>query len=494
LKKFFVPTLVVASIVIASIVIWQVFLQKKPTSLTPAQHSIAVLPFADLSSQKDQGHFCDGLAESLINALTHIQDLRIPARTSSFSYKNQGKGLREIGKKLNVNNILQGSVQKSGNRIRITVQLIDVKDESLIWSEQYNQELDDVFIIQDGIALALVDKLKINLLGEERARLLKRYTDNAEAYELYLKGRFLWNKRTPNDMKKSIEFYEKAIEKDPDFALAYAGIADSYINLYDFDVLPPMAAFPKAKKALNKALELNNSLGEAHCSLAYVFYAFEWDFKSAEKEFKRAIELNPNYATAHQWYGQYLAAMGRFEEAYKEIDKALELDPLSRIISYAKGETLYFEGRYEDSIEQLKMTLEIDDRFLASLIFLSLNYIAKGMYQEAFDVTQKALSFYEGNVPLLLNNISIYALSGQREKAKEMFDDLISETSKIYVPSYLKAAVYSLFGEKDKAFEWLERACDEKSILPVILKYGPWIDDFRSDPRFKALLKKMNLE
>jgi len=434
------------------------------------------------------------MTDEIIAKLSTLKSWKVISRSSVMHYKNTNKDINQIGQELGVSTILEGSVRREKDLIRVMAQLVNVEDRFQLWSDTYEQKLESVFAIQSAIAEEITKALKTTLYPEDEERLQMQPTENLEAYNLYLQGRFLWNKRTPVDMKKSIEFYEKAIEKDPDFALAYTGIADSYINLYDFQVLPPMAAFPNAKKALYKALELNNSLGEAHCSLAYVFYAFEWDFKSAEKEFKRAIELNPNYATAHQWYGQYLAAMGRFEEAYKKINKALELDPLSLIISHAKGETLYFDGRYEDSIEQLKMTLEIDDRFLASLWFLGFNYIAKGMYQEAFDITQKALSFYEGDVILLFNNIYIYALSGQREKAKEMFDDLISETSKIYVPSSIKAALYSLFGEKDKAFEWLERACDEKSILPDILKYGPWIDDFRSDPRFKALLKKMNLE
>jgi serine/threonine protein kinase/tetratricopeptide (TPR) repeat protein len=494
MKKYFVPILVVASIVIASIVIWQVFLQKKPPLLPTAQHSIAVLPFADGSPLKDQEYICDGMTDEIIAKLSMLKSWKVISRSSVMHYKNTNKDINQIGQELGVSTILEGSVRREDDQIRVMAQLVNVEDRFQLWSQTYEQKLESVFAIQSAIAEEITKALKTTLSPTDEERLQMQPTENLEAYNLYLQGRFLWNKRTPNDLKKSIEFYEKAIEKDPDFALAYAGIADSYINLSDFMELPPMAAFPNAKKALNKALEINNSLGEAHCSLAYVFYAFEWDFKSAENEFKRAIELNPNYATAHQWYGQYLAAMGRFEEAYKEIDKALELDPLSLIIRYAKAETLYFENRYEESIEQLKMTLEIDDRFLVSLMCLGWNYIAKGMYQEASDITQKALSFYEDNIIFLLNNISIYALSGQREKAKEMFDDLISETSKIYVPSSVKAAGYYFFGEKDKAFEWFERACDEKDTAPAYLKYGFSIESLSSDPRFKTLLKKMNLE
>jgi TolB-like protein/Tfp pilus assembly protein PilF len=494
LKKFFIPILVVASIVIVAIVIWQVFLQKKPTSLPLARLSIAVLPFADGSPLKDQEYLCDGMTDEIIAKLSTLKTWKVISRSSVMHYKNTNKDINQIGQELGVSTILEGSVRREDDQIRVMAQLVNVEDRFQLWSDTYEQKLESVFAIQSAIAEEITKALKTTLYPEEEERLQMQPTENLEAYNLYLQGRFLWNKRTPNDLKKSIEFYEKAIEKDPDFALAYAGIADSYINLYDFQVLPPMEAFPNAKKALYKALELNNSLGEAHCSLANVFFVFEWDFESAENEFNRAIELNPNYATAHQWYAHYLAAMGRFEEAYKKIDKAHELDPLSLIISNVKGQILYFDGRYEDSIEQLKLTLEIDDRFLASLLFLCWNYIAQGMYQEATDINQKALSYYESDVLLLFNNIYIHALSGQREKAKEMFDDLIAETSNIYISSYTKATAYSIIGEKDKAYEWLERAYEEKGIRPDFLKYLLWSDDFRSDPRFKALLKKMNLE
>jgi len=494
LKKFFVPTLIVASIVIASIVIWRIFLQKKPTSLPPAQHSIAVLPFADGSPLKDQEYICDGMTDEIIAKLSTLKNWKVISRSSVMHYKNTNKDINQIGQELGVLTILEGSVRREDDQIRVMAQLVNVEDRFQLWSDTYEQKLESVFAIQSAIAEEITKALKTTLSPADEERLQMQPTENLESYNLYLQGRFLWNKRTPNDLKKSIEFYEKAIEKDPDFALAFAGIADSYINLGDLEALPSMAAYPNAKKALYKALELNNSLGEAHCSLAWVLYVFEWDFESAENEFKRAIELKPNYATAHQWYAQYLAAMGRFEEAYKEIDKALELDPISLIISNAKGQILFFEGRYEDSIEQLKLTLEIDDRFLVSFLFLGLNYIAKGMYQEAFDITQKALSFYEGYSPLLANSIVIYALSGQREKAQEMFDDLIAETSKKYISSFIKAAVYSNLGEKDKAFEWLEKAYEEKAIPLDFLKYMPWSDDFRSDSRYKALLKKTNLE
>ena len=468
LKKLIIPSLVVFTIAIVALIVWRPISQEE--AVPPELPSIAVLPFADGSPLKDQEYLCDGMTDEIIAKLSTLKSWKVISRSSVMHYKNTNKDINQIGQELGVSTILEGSVRREEDQIRVMAQLVNVEDRFQLWSQTYEQKLESVFAIQSAIADEITKALKTTLYPGDVERLQMQPTESLDAYNLYLQGRFFWNKRTPVDMKKSIEFYEKAIEKDPDFALAYAGIADSYINLYDFGALPATAAFPNVKKALYKALELNNSLGETHCSLGYVYYAFEWDFKSAEKEFKRAIELNPNYATAHQWYGQYLAAMGRFEEAHKEIDKALELDPLSLIIRYAKGETLYFEGRYDDSIEQMKMALEIDDRFLATFILLGWNYISKEMYQEASDITQKALSFYEGNAIFLYNKMIIYALSGEREKAKELFDNLLSEASKIYMPSSFKAAGYYLFGEQDKALEWFVRAFDEKDMAPAYLK------------------------
>jgi serine/threonine-protein kinase len=494
LKKILVPALAVAAIVIAAVFIWQFFLQKKPASLPPEQHSIAVLPFADGSPLKDQQYLCDGMTDEIIAKLSTLKSWKVISRSSVMQYKNTNKDINQIGQELGVSTILEGSIRREDDQIRVMTQLVNVEDRFQLWSQTYEQKIESVFAIQSAIAEEITKALKTALSPADEKRMQMNPTDNLEAYNLYLQGRFLWNKRTATDMKKSIEFYEEAIEKDPEFALAYAGLADTYINLYEWNVLPSMTSYTNAKKALNKALDLNDSLGEAHCSFAYVLYIFEWDYEPAEKEFKRAIELNPNYATAHQWYGEYLAAMGRFEEAYQEFDKALELDPLSLIISAIKGQILYFEGRYDDSIKQLELTFEMDDKYFPTLLFLAWNYIKKEMYQEAIDITQKLSSLYEDSILPLLTNIEIHAFSGQMEKAKKIFDDLLQQTPAKYITPQNKATVYSLFGEKDKAFEWLEKAYNERSLPPNFVIYGYWYDSIRSDPRYKALLKKMNLE
>jgi len=494
LKKLFVPALGVAAIVIAAVVIRQFFPHKKPTSPSPVQHSIAVLPFADGSPLKDQEYLCEGMTDEIIAKLSALKTWKVISRTSAMQYKNTNKDINQIGQELGVSTILVGSVRKEEGQIRVMAELVNVEDRFQLWSQTYEQKLESVFAIQSAMAEEIAKALKTPLSLSEEEHLQMKPTENLEAYNLYLQGRFLWNKRTPSDLNKSLEFYEQAIEKDPDFALAYAGIADSYINLCDWGILPPLTSIENAKKALNSALGLDDSLGEAHCSLGYVLYQFEWDFESAEKELKRALELNPNYATAHQWYAEYLAAAGRFDEAYKEFDRALELDPLSLIISAAKGLILYLEGRYEDSIEQLKMTLEIDAGFLPSLNYLSWNYMNKGMYQEALEIAQKAQSLYEDSTLPLLDAIAIHALSGQRDKAQEMFDDLLSQTPKKYIGPLNKAKIYCLLGEKDKGLEWIEKAYEQRGLSPEMLRYEKSFDSIRSDPRFKALLKKMNAD
>ncbi|UCH84438.1 MAG: hypothetical protein JSW50_01745, partial [Candidatus Latescibacterota bacterium] len=292
-----------------------------------ARPSIAVLQFRDMSAQKDQEYLCEGVAEDIINALTHVEGLQVAARTSAFSFRGKDIDIREIGRKLNVQTLLEGSIQKAGNRLRITAQLIKVSDGYHIWSERYNRELEDVFAIQDEISLAIVDKLKVKLLGEERTKLVKRGTVNQDAYILYLKGRYFWNRRYEGGLQKAIEHFQQAIEKDPGFALAYSGLADGFGVLATYGFHPPKDAFTRAKKATEMALKIDGSLAEAVASQAYTRMFFDWDWPAAERGYKRAIDLNPNYETAHYWYGILLSIMGRVEESIQEMERARELEP-----------------------------------------------------------------------------------------------------------------------------------------------------------------------
>jgi serine/threonine protein kinase/Flp pilus assembly protein TadD len=493
-KKLFYPALVLISLAIIIVVIWQILPQKEPVFSPSEKPSIAVLPFEDLSQQKDQGYLCNGFSESIINALYKVQNLYVPALTSSSSFLGKEQDLQEIGEKLNVKTVLRGSVQKVENMIRITAQLINVDDRSVLWSEQYSKELDDIFGIQDDITMAIVNGLQIELLGGEKASIAKRYTDNFEAYELYLKGRSLWNKRTAEDMRESIRYYEAAIEKEPNFALSYAGLADSYITLGDWIVLPQNEAYPKAIAAAKKALEIDDSIAQAYCSLAYLTFIYNWNWEEAERTFKKALELNPNYATAHQWYAEFLASMGRFEEARKESIKAMELDPLSKIISSIDGFIEFFARDHSSGITKCKKVLEIDPTYLPARLYLGWNYEQAGMHENAIEELNYVIDISCGNIMAIAALGRAYASSGRNDEARELLDDLLYRSNQNFVPSYFIAVLYTALDEKDKAFEWLDKAFEERDYWLSYFKVHPWVDKLRRDARFENLLQRIGLE
>jgi serine/threonine protein kinase/Tfp pilus assembly protein PilF len=473
-------------------------MRKEKAAVSPAQaewkNSIAVLPFANLSSQEEQEYFCEGLAEALINALTNIKGLRVVARTSAFSFKGRDVDVREIGKKLNVQTVLEGSVQQAGNRLRISAQLINVEDGYHLWSERYDRETTDVFAIQDDISQAIVTALKIKLGVEEKAALVKRYTNDIEAYNLYLKGRYYWNKRTAEGMNRSIEYFKQTIEINPTYALAYTGLAEAYIVLGEWSIYPPKEVFPKARTAALKALEIDDELAEAHSALAMIKRDYDWDWSGAEREFKRAIELNPNYPTAHQWYAEYLTGLGRDKEAIVEAKRAQELDPLSLIINTAAGDAFHYAGQYDRAIEQYQKALDLDATFAVAHLFLGWIYRQKGMYEEAIAEIQTAINLHGEYSPFAASLAHVYALAGKIKEAREILDNLKKQEKQIYVSPFYIAIIYSALDEKNQAFEWLEKAFDEKDCPIIYIKVEFMLDPLRSDPRFKALLKKMNLE
>jgi len=486
-KKFFVPISILAAIAAIAIGLWR-FMPKHRTTLPPASSnpSIAVLPFTDLSPQKDQEYFCNGLAESLINALSKVKGLRVPAMTSTVPFKGEERDINEIAEKLNVNAVLRGSVQKAGNRLRITAQLINVADKSLLWSEQYSRDFNDLFSIQDEISFGIADKLKVNLLGEERQDLRKRFTENIKAYNLYLKGRYFWNKRTEDSLKMSIEYFEQAIDVDPNYALAYAGLADCYIILPFYSSWLPKEAYLKAREAAIRALELDSMLAEAHNSLAAVKLWYDWDWNASEREFKKSIELNAGLAIAHHWYAELLKSIGRFDEAIGEIKIALELDPLSPIINTNFGRYLDIAGRYDEALKQFRKTLEIDPEFENAHIGIGRVYLHKGMYKLAVEIFERTES------PLLA--YALMALS-KKDEAQAVLEDFKEKSSRQYVDQYTFAVIYAALGEIDMAFEALEKAYQEHSINLVDYVYvDPFFDSIRPDPRFKSLMKKLNLE
>ena len=425
------------------------------------------------------------MAESIINALMKVKGLRVPSKTSSFSLKEKGSTFQEIGERLKVDSILEGSVQKSGDRIRISARLVNVTDESLLWSEQWNKDLDDIFAIQDEIALAIMDKLKIHLLGEEREAVTKHYTDNVKAYNLYLLGRHFWNERTEESNKRAIEYFEQAIESDPNYALAHVGLADSYAIAAGYYFLPSEAAFSKAKNAVMKALELDDTLSEAYTTLAALKSDMDWDWKGAEEGYQQAIKLDPNYATAHHWYSYILSNMGQHEEAIQEAKRAQELDPLSHIMSRGLGGVYLNARQYEQAIEELERAIEFGSKAYFGHLWLFYAYHQSKQHRESIGVLKEfaGLMGFSDQRALIEK---IYTESGYSEALREVIP--------IIPDPFHIAAFYTLLGEKDQAFEWLEKAYKEHSLGLGGLKEASIFDSIRSDARFKALLKKINLD
>jgi len=493
LKKLLIPGLVVAALIITMlIVIWRAIPQKAAPPAKSAKYSIAVLPFEDLSPTKDHEYLCDGIAETLINSLNNIKDLWVPARSSSFSFKGKNLSSRQIGQQLGVHNLLEASVQIIGNRIRITPKIINVDDGSQVWSDLYDRQMEDVFSIQDEIAREIIKALKIKLLGEKTVPLVKSYTENLQAYNLYLQGRYLWQKRTAEDIKNAIDYFKQAVVLDSKYAVAYVGLADCYLVLPQYGRSPTKDVLPKAKAAVSKALEIDDTLAEAHTSLAAIM-DLEWDYISAEREYKRAIELNPNYATAHHWYHVSLRYQGKLDEAGAEIKRAKELDPLSLVIISCVGEMFYLKGEYDQAIAQIRKTFELDPNFAEARLWMGKCYRQKRMFKEAIADFQKAREGF-GNSPYGLGHLgNVFALSGEKTKAIEVLTNLNELSKQGYSVNYDIALIYCGLGDKEKAFASLGKACEEKDDM-MDFKVDPVWDSLRSDPRYKSLIKRMNLE
>jgi serine/threonine-protein kinase len=456
--------------------------------------SIAVLPFVNMSVDPENEYFSDGMSEDIINALSKLKDILVAARTSTFSFKDEKVDVREIGQKLKVETVLEGSVRQAGKRLRITAQLINVSDGYHLWSEQYDRVVTDVFDIQDEITLAIVDALKIELLAGENQSVIKKYTENLEAYDLYLKGRYYWNKMNPEAFRKAIDNFQKAIELDPDYALAYSGLADSYTGLGDagLSAISPKEAFSNANAAVFKALEIDETLAEAHASLGHLkMHDFDW--AGAEREFKRAIDLNPNYATSYHMSGFNFSLMERHDEAITAIKKALELDPVSLGIITDLGVMYYFARRYDKAIEQYQKVLELDPGFIRVYVTLGSVYGQKGMYEQAIDMIQKAINL-SGDRSKIAALGRAYALAGNKDKAVKIIGELKKLSEKRYISPYCIALIYAGMHEYDSAMDYLNQAYREHVSELIYLRVDPFLDNLRSDPRFDDLLKKVCLE
>jgi eukaryotic-like serine/threonine-protein kinase len=454
--------------------------------------SIAVLPFENASADPNAEYLSDGITETLISSLSHLPKLRVMARTTVFRYKGQALDAQEVGRDLNVRTVLTGRVVLRGDALIIGTELVDVANGWRLWGEQYNRKLADVLAIQEEIGNEISEKLRLSLTRGERKQLSKRHTQNAAAYQDYLKGRYCWNKRTVEGLNKGIDYFNQAIEKDPGYALAYAGLADSYDLLPYYSVMTPREAYPKAKAAAMKALEIDEGLAEAHTSLARALWAYDWDWAGSERENKRSLDLNPNYATGHHWYGWFLAVMGRNEEAVREAKRALEIDSLSLIINCHLGYTYYFGRRYDLGIDQLRKTIELDPRFPLAYLELGLCYEQLGKFQDAIAEFQRALQLEE-NPQFSGSLIHAYGRSGRRLEAQRELEKLLEAAKTKFVSPYFLATAYAGLGDKDRAFEWLETAYRERVDWMAYLKVDPELDSLRSDPRYADLLRRIGL-
>ena len=453
--------------------------------------TIAVLPFTNMSPDADNEYFCDGLAEELLNALTKTDGLKVAARTSAFSFKGQSTSISAIGRALGVETVLQGSVRKSGSRMRISVQLINASDGYQVWSERYDRAVQDIFEVQDEITLAVVEALKLQLLGPAKAAALKRGTGNAEAYQLYLKGRFCWNQRTAGSLRQAVEFYQQALALDPGYALAWAGLAESYVLFSWLSVTPPRSTMPEARRAAWRALEIDDSLAEAHAALGVYLSFFAWDQPASERELRRAIELDPNLAAAHHWLGNIpLLAMGRFDESIAAIERARELEPLSPIIGSDLGLTLLCARRYDEAIAQFQRTLTLDPKFYVARYHLGEAYHAQGRPGAAVAEYEAALQVEDDPwVRALLARA--LAAAGRRDEAASLRDRLKSESARRYVPNVALAVAHAALGESEEAFRWLAQDVAERSLYPPFYAVDPVFDDVRHDARFEELVRRV---
>ncbi|HEY2782620.1 MAG TPA: helix-turn-helix domain-containing protein [Steroidobacteraceae bacterium] len=461
----------------------------------PAQTpSIAVLPFLNLSTATENDYFCEGLAEELISALTRIRGVFVVARSSAFSFRAKDADVREIGRRLNVDTILEGSVQKVGDRLRVTAQLVDAANGFQFWSEHFDRQMTDVFDIQDEITLAIVKHLKVELLAKDRVAVLAKKQANLESYNLYLKGRFYWAQR-PQGVTKAIEFFQRAIDRDPTSARAHAGLADCYATLGSWEngTLPPIDAMAMANAAATKALELDNRLAEAHTTLAYRTIHHDWDWTTAETQFQRAFGLNPNYAVCHHWYSHYLTAVGRPEESLQASKRCLELDPLDLVLNIHMAWHFHFARQYEEAVEQCWKTSELHPNSFWPSWFFGLAYEQQGQIDRAEEELHIAVKM-SGDVTFASAALGhLFGIAGKTAEARSIFEELTGRATRSYVPAYDLALVCAGLGWKDQALGYLSRARQERSGWMTYINVDPRLDPLREDPRFVELLRCMRL-
>jgi TolB-like protein/Tfp pilus assembly protein PilF len=480
-----VVILPIAIVVVASLVAY-----RHARNTEVAIESIAVLPFENTAGDPNTDYLTDGLTESIINSLTQLPNLKVIARSSVFRYKGKVADPITAGKELGVRAVLTGRLTQMGDDVIVSAELVDLRDNKQIWGEKYQRKIADLLAVERDIAREITSNLRPKLSGEEQNRAAKNYTDNAAAYEAYLKGRFYWNKRTPADFHKAIEFFQQAIEKDPNYALAYSGLADSYALLSVYGGGSPIEWMPLAKAAAQKSLALDDNLAEGHASLGQILSYYDFDLNRAEEELQRAITLNPNYATAHQWRAENLSALGRVDEALVEARRALELDPLSLIINRNYGDCLVDARRFDEAIEQYQKTIALDPNFPTAHFFLGRAYEAKGMYDEAVTEYMKSANTSGQRAEDLTRMREAYAKGGWTAYLQTSLNILLGER-RGYVPPYVVASIYARLGKKDEAFAYLEKGLRERDFRTTLVKVSFEFDSLRSDPRYADFIKRV---
>jgi adenylate cyclase len=489
-KKKFAVFIISVAIISAGLLAYQLLRPRSPTAVIAESKSIAVLPFVNMSADRNDEYLSDGVSEELITALSKITGLQVKARTSSFAFKGKNEDIQKIGELLHVSHLLEGSVAKAGNKLRITAQLIQASDGNHKWSDIYDREMQDIFAVRSEVAGKVAETLKVRLLGEEKHKIDKKPTENLEAYNLYRQGRFYADKLSEEGMTKAVPFFQQAIEKDPGFALAYAGMADNYVIAADA-IIPPREAFSKAKEAALKAIELDDALAEAHASLGLVHYHYDWDWPAAEKELKRAIELNPQSAQSYTLYTHFLAGMNRYDEAKQCGARALELDPLSVSAHWFLGWGAIYAGRSDEAIGFFSKALELDQNNPWTHWFLGRAYLLSGNSPRAIEEMETGRRFGPDD-PLGLGFTGyVYAITGRRADALKILQRLDDLAHRRFISTISRAYVYVGLGDKDKAFEWLEKAYQERSDSLAWFRFDPESKNLQSDPRFAALMRKV---
>jgi TolB-like protein/Flp pilus assembly protein TadD len=471
------------------------------SSLTGAGHSsqasipeksVAVLPFENLSSDKENTYFVVGIQDEILTRLAKIGALKVISRSSTQQYQTKPGNLRDVGEQLGVANILEGSVQKSNDQVRVNVQLINATNDAHLWAESYDRKLTDLFTVESDIATAIADTLQAKLTGQEKISIAKKPTANPEAYELYVKGRFFWNKRTADDLRRSIEYFHQAIERDPNYALAYAGLAQAWLVSSAYNAGTPDDCFPKAEAAARKALELDDSSSDAHAALGGIRQLYYFDTAGAIAEFERAIELNPNDSNAHHWLGNHsLAYSGQFDRALTELKRAQELDPLSLVINTNLGFGYINAGRLDEGIAQLRKTLELDSSFYDARYTLGEALELKGSISDAVVEYKKAISLSEDPYPLALLG-HLYGVSGQKDEAQKILSQILEARERHYVPAFCVAIIHLALGDRGQALHWLEESYRERDGFTIGgIRVDPLLTPLRGDPQFEALAEKI---